>query len=120
VPSGFLSDANRPCQLATADTILSIGDCPHGNEPLVQAERRILKDRPDLDGELMFAGATLEHPARADDAHIVRFAVRARHDAIGPFDLGHEGVAHVQIGVMLYGFIGNSRSSYRLTAPARA
>src|SRR4051794_18292975 len=46
MPSALLSHANGAGQLATADSVLGVGDAPHGREPLVQPEWRILKDGP--------------------------------------------------------------------------
>jgi hypothetical protein len=47
-PSGLLSDANGPVNLIAADSIFAVHNLPHGRQPLVQADRRILHDGSDL------------------------------------------------------------------------
>ena len=54
-PCRLLSDAQIAGQLATADTILAVGQHPQGAKPLVQAQRRILKMVPSFHRELFIA-----------------------------------------------------------------
>lgn len=51
-PRSFLSDTQRPCNFATADAVLAIQDKPHCRKPLIETQRRVLKNGSDLDGEL--------------------------------------------------------------------
>jgi hypothetical protein len=51
-PCGFLGDAASSCNLVAADAVLAVHNLPHSEKPLVQAERRILKDRASLGSEL--------------------------------------------------------------------
>jgi hypothetical protein len=62
-PCSFLSDADGTVNLPRANAILAIGDKPHSGQPLVQAERRILKDSASLDGELPHGVAFITLPA---------------------------------------------------------
>src|SRR5262249_38121488 len=51
-PCRLLSDAERAMQFPGRDAIAVAGDQPHGLKPFVQAEWRILHDRPRFEGEL--------------------------------------------------------------------
>src|SRR5205814_3612881 len=48
-PCGLLSHANRARQFVAADPVLRIGDEPHGDEPLVEADGAVFHDGADLD-----------------------------------------------------------------------
>ena len=63
-PCRLLRDAERAAEFVGADPVLAVGDEPDGGEPLVEAERRVLEDRPDLDGVLLLAGLALPEPPR--------------------------------------------------------
>ena len=59
-PCGLLSHADGPGDLVAADAVLAVHYLPHGEQPFVQAERRILKDGSGLESELaqrVFAAA---------------------------------------------------------------
>src|SRR5262249_223325 len=62
-PSGFLSNPDGAVNLVRADTVLAVGDHPKSHKPLVEADGRILKDGPDLNGKLLRAFAVLALPA---------------------------------------------------------
>jgi len=51
-PAGFLRDTKRPRHFVGADPVLVVDDHPHGGQPLVQADGRILENGPNLDAEL--------------------------------------------------------------------
>src|SRR5271155_3587712 len=51
-PSGLLSDAKSAANLIGTDTVFTIRNHPNSDKPLVQANWRILKDSPYLDGKL--------------------------------------------------------------------
>jgi hypothetical protein len=53
-PCRLLINSHVLGNLATADAVLAVKDHPHGGEPLVQRDRGVLHDGPDLDGELAF------------------------------------------------------------------
>src|SRR6266849_1239593 len=55
VPSGLLRDAESACNLVRANPVLAVRQHPHSNHQLVHAERGILKNRSQLDGELFLA-----------------------------------------------------------------
>ena len=62
-PCGFLSYADSPVNFVGAYTVLAIHNLPHCTEPLVQAERGILEDRPGLYGKLAFIVMATALPA---------------------------------------------------------
>jgi len=97
-PCGLLSDAESAANLIGTDAIFAIGNHPNSDKPLVQLDRRILKDSPDLDGEL-FAGMlafALPHPTGRDKAHVIP-STSGAFDPIGPSALDHELEAIVRI-----------------------
>ena len=62
-PCRLLRDLQGAADLPRANAVLAIGDKPHSREPLIQAERRVLKDSPRLDGELAALVALVALPA---------------------------------------------------------
>lgn len=52
-PRGLLGDSKRPRHFVGADAVLVVDQHPERGQPLVQSDRRILEDRPDLDRELL-------------------------------------------------------------------
>lgn len=96
-PRRLLRDPERPPQLVGADSILGVGDEPDGRKPLVQPERGILEDRPELDRVLLLAGFALPKTARRQVA--VLDAATARADrTIGPAQVGDELRADIEVG----------------------
>ena len=51
-PCGLLSDPECAANLIAGDSILGVRDQPHDRKPFIQAERRILENGPDFNGEL--------------------------------------------------------------------
>ncbi len=62
-PRGLLSYANGAVNLPRTDPVLAASNHPHRSQPLIQAERRILEDRPSLDGKLATVVALIALPA---------------------------------------------------------
>src|SRR5262249_43778798 len=54
-PRCFLSDSKSAMNFHTADSILAVREHPKSGHPLIHANRRILKDRSNLEGELLLA-----------------------------------------------------------------
>src|SRR5207249_453425 len=52
-PRSFLRDADLPVNLVRADSILAVGYHPDRSKPLIKSNRRIFKNRSDLDGEFL-------------------------------------------------------------------
>ena len=51
-PRGLLRHADCAVNFVGTNAVFAVGNHPHSGEPLVQADRDILEDRADLDGEL--------------------------------------------------------------------
>jgi hypothetical protein len=64
-PRGLLGHADRAADLVGADAVLRVHQHPRDREPLVEADRRILEDGPDLHGELALALAASAPPVSA-------------------------------------------------------
>ena len=98
-PSGLLRDSQGAGNLARTDTVFGVGDAPHGDEPRRERERRILKDRSDLRGELLstLLVLALEHRPGSDDANLVLAAFGAGGFAIRPFQLDRVAKADAKI-----------------------
>ena len=60
-------------QFPRGNTIAVTGNHPHCRKPLVQTERGVFEDCPDLDGELSLRvpSPALEHPAGSNEANIL-------------------------------------------------
>src|SRR5207249_2260460 len=63
-PRRLLSDAESASEFVRTDPVLRVGRKPDSGEPLVQAERRVLKDRPEFDAELFLARLAFPDAAR--------------------------------------------------------
>ena len=97
-PSCFLSNAERPRQFARANAVLCVHDQPSSRQPLVQAQRRIFKDRSDLHAELLFASATIPDAAgKHQIADLSRTATGARN-TLGPTHLSQKIVTSFRVG----------------------
>lgn len=71
-PCGFLGDAESAANFVRANAVLRIHDKPNGNHPLIHAERGILEDGPDLDGELLLAALAEPDAPRRDKGMLRR------------------------------------------------
>ncbi len=105
VPSGLLGHPQDTSHLARGDPILGVYEHPEGRQPLIQAQLAILKDRPHLDRELLFAHATVGQPTLAPKpTYLGSRAMGASYPTIGPAGAHHEGVATVWIREVTDGF----------------
>ncbi|MGB6497447.1 MAG: hypothetical protein WA853_15270 [Candidatus Acidiferrum sp.] len=106
-PSGLLSHAERAANLIGTDAVLAVGNHPDSDKPLVERERRILKDSPDFDRELPFGVDALALPLALilEEYGILAATGRAGDFAIRPAQLDHEveaviGVREVDDGLL--------------------
>jgi hypothetical protein len=85
-PSGLLTHSESAANLPRRDTVLGIRDEPHCRKPFIQAERAILKNRSNLDGELAFrvVRATLPAEMLFEKTYADAPAGRAFHNAVRP------------------------------------
>ena len=105
-PCGLLSDAESAGHFVGTDAVFAVGNHPHCDEPLVERQRGILKDSPDLHRELFASVQALAfpHAASGDEAH-VSAATGGAFNAIGPAPRNHEleavvGVSEVYDGLL--------------------
>ena len=96
-PRGLLSDLQRPCDFVGTNSVVAGRKHPHRGEPFVEADRRILEDRTDLDRELLPAFEAGPHPARFEKRQALGLASRAFR-AFGPFRVGNSFEAHHRVG----------------------
>jgi len=79
-----------------ADTVLAGYEKPNRQHPFVHAERGILEDAGNLDGELFLATFAEPKTASADIGVLFRSAARA-FDTVRPTEFGSELVSAVNI-----------------------
>jgi hypothetical protein len=98
-PSRLLGDAKSAGHFIGTDSILAVRNHPNSDEPLVEGERRILKDSPDLDRELPFGVDALALPLALilEEHGILAATGRADHNAIGPAEFDHESKAVIRV-----------------------
>jgi hypothetical protein len=105
-PCRLLSDAQCPSEFIRADSIFAVGDHPHSNKPLVEGQRRILKDCPDLSGKLPFRMDALALPlALISEEHRVFPPTSWAFNAARPAQLDHVREAVVRIPEMQDGLL---------------
>lgn len=83
-PCRLLRNAKRAVNLHTGDSVLAIDQHPKACHPLVETDRRILKDRIDLERELLVAATTEPNAPRLDEVIRFRTATGAMDLAIRP------------------------------------
>lgn len=107
-PSGFLGDAKRSRDLATADTVLSVQDHPGCSKPLIETDRTVFHDRANLDRELTFRMPIAALPAGLilEKADVGTPAGRANHAVLPLGATGDEVVKAVgRISEVKYRFL---------------
>ena len=63
-PRSFLSDSEGAVNFKPTDSVPAVQDHPHCGEPLIQTNRRVLKDSPDLHREPPFRVMASAPPAK--------------------------------------------------------
>jgi hypothetical protein len=109
-PGGFLGHPKSAVQLVATDTVLGVDQEPDRGEPLVEADRRILKDRPEFDAELLATALALPDAASGQERVLIGATAGAGH-TIGPAETSQERQAHVRIGEVPNGLNQRSRCS---------
>src|SRR5439155_2093351 len=98
-PRGLLRHVDVAGDFVAADAVLAVDEHPQRRQPLVQADRAVLENRPDLHGELLFAAPAF--PQRASAHPVGRFGSGATARAFGavrPPERGDERNAGFDIG----------------------
>ena len=98
-PRGFLRDADFAHNFIGADAVLTVGNHPDSGKPLIEADRRVFKDGPNLDAEFLLRVLcmALPQPRIFEERNLVRSTMRTGY-AIRPAKLGHESEANVGVG----------------------
>ena len=104
-PRRLLSNSKSAVNLHTRDTVLAIDKHPESDHPLIESERRILKDRVDLERELLITAATEPEFARLDEVVFLRATTRTMDVAIRPAKANGVLEGTVRIGEINYGFL---------------
>ena len=86
-PSRLLGDAKSAANLVRANPVLGVHDKPNGNHPLVHAERGILEDSSDFDGELLLTVFAEPNAPCRDKRVLCSIAAWASDLAIRPAQL---------------------------------
>src|SRR5208282_5002598 len=90
-PCRLLSDAESSAHFIGTDSVFAVGNHPHGNEPLVEGKRGILKDCSDLGRELPFRVDALALPLTLSGEESGVFPPAGRtFNAIRPAQTDHE------------------------------
>jgi hypothetical protein len=76
-PRGLLGHTQSPSDFVGADAVLGIGEKPNSGKPLIQSKRRVLKDRPHLDRELLTADAALPDTPSLEEHRVFGVTVGA-------------------------------------------
>src|SRR5438128_8147851 len=104
-PSGFLSNAKSAGNLTRTDPVLSASYHPHSSEPLIQWNRRILKDRADLHRKLFLTFTAAPHTAIRHVDRLFGSAARAWRFTIRPTKRCHELNTNLFVGEILYALL---------------
>jgi hypothetical protein len=83
-PRRFLSNSKRPRYFARTNSVLTVAEHPERAHPLIQAQRRILKDGSNLESELLLASRAKPYAPSLYEGVLLRSAARARHNTIRP------------------------------------
>ena len=106
-PSGLLRDAQTAMNLVARNPVLAVRKHPHRTEPLIKTNRRIFKDRSDLDTKLALRvpRLALPHAPRGDESDIARPTRRTNHETIWP-STGHKvGKAVIRVSKVANRFL---------------
>lgn len=86
-PCRLLCNAKRAVNLHARHSVLTIAKHPERSHPLVESERGILENRPDLQRELLITATAEPQFPRLNEVVAVRLATRTRHLAVGKAQL---------------------------------
>lgn len=91
-PRRLLRHAKSAVKFPRRNTILAVQQHPDRWQPLLQRDRRVLKDRADLEGEARFGvrGVALPNPVFGEIANLLGITDRTFHFAVRPAQRNHE------------------------------
>lgn len=99
-PGGLLGYFQGAGKLAGTNAVLRVCDTPNGDEPLVEPQRRVLKNSPDLNAELLSAvlGLALKQRSGANYPHLLTAALWAGDFPVRVLGREHRLEAHLGVG----------------------
>ncbi len=86
-PCRLLGDAQSAVNFHAADAVLAIDQHPESRHPLIESERRIFKDRSQLERELLLAGVAKPDAPRLNERVFLGAATWTGHLAVRPAKL---------------------------------
>lgn len=98
-PRALLRDAKRAMKFKRANAVLSVRNQPDSAKPLVESDRRIFHQRPNLDRELSFRVLRVALPDLGvlKVGNVLRAATRTGNNAIRPAERHQELAAVIRI-----------------------
>ena len=108
-PCGVLPDAQSFTQFVAADSVFAVCQHPQSNHPLIEAERRVLKDRSDFNREL-FLALVAKPDAASPNKRVLGFAASwTGHIATGPAKTNGSVEGPLRIAKVNDGFLESFR-----------
>ncbi len=83
-PCRLLRDPNRSRNFVRRNSVLAVCEHPDNHHPLVKSDSRILKDRFNLEAELLFAAIAFPYPACLDESVPLRTTTRTSYCTVRP------------------------------------
>lgn len=98
-PCGFLGHAKGAGNFIGTDSVLAVGNQPHGREPDLKGDRRILENCSHAQGKLgaLMLALALPHAGLLQIGNIIGIALRAANHAIQASSFDHKPAAIVVI-----------------------
>jgi predicted RNA-binding Zn-ribbon protein involved in translation (DUF1610 family) len=104
-PCRLLGDASATRNLVRRDAIFAVGNHPSDHHPLVEGQSGVLKDRPNLEAELLLASIAFPDAASLDECMFLRSAAGTRDQTVRPAIVDGIGESAVFIGEVNDGFL---------------
>jgi len=104
-PCRLLGDAQSAVNLHAGNAVLAINQHPESSHPLIEAKRRVLKDRSDLQRELLIAATTEPQFPSLNEVVLLGATPGAEHLAIRETQGLGVFKAAVRIGEVNNGFL---------------
>lgn len=96
-PRRLLRDLQGVRDFVATDAVLAVREHPHRAKPLVESDRGILEDRPDLNRELFLTVKTFPHQARFEKRQALGLATRTRWTLVSPLGTGNHFQADLRV-----------------------
>ena len=104
-PSRLLGNSEGTSDLTRANSVLAVAEQPEATHPLIQTQRRVLKDSADFKAELPLAAITLPDTPGFDEGVFFGTTARARNYTVRPAKVDSALKSAVGIAEMDDGFL---------------